>query len=206
MADLSNRHWFLPDTPDVLGGLREQLAVTIEGVDRLAGWAAGKPCTVSDLREIEVRGEAAKRELLTQLRDAFVTPLEPEDLFTLSRGIGRILTGSADLVGEAEVLESGPDQGIADMTKPLTRALREIDAAVAALGTSPDDAMAAADRAIAVVRDLQSRYYLGMAGLLELDQRGERIARRELYRRCSRIGETAVGVAERVIYAVVKES
>lgn len=34
----------------------------------------------------------------------------------------------------------------------------------------------------------------------------ERIARRELYRRCSRIGETVVDVAERVIYAVMKQS
>jgi hypothetical protein len=33
-----------------------------------------------------------------------------------------------------------------------------------------------------------------------------RISRRELYRRCARIGETVVDVAERVIYAVVKES
>ena len=34
----------------------------------------------------------------------------------------------------------------------------------------------------------------------------ERIARRELYRRCSRIGEVVIDVAERVVYAVVKQS
>jgi hypothetical protein len=34
------RHsWFLPQTPDVLGMLRAQAAVTIEGVDALVGWA-----------------------------------------------------------------------------------------------------------------------------------------------------------------------
>ena len=32
------------------------------------------------------------------------------------------------------------------------------------------------------------------------------MGRRELYRRGSRIGETVVDVAERVLYAVVKES
>jgi hypothetical protein len=45
-----------------------------------------------------------------------------------------------------------------------------------------------------------------MAALLELDDLCTVIARRELYRRCSRIGEGVVDVAERVIYAVVKES
>lgn len=39
-----------------------------------------------------------------------------------------------------------------------------------------------------------------------LDDLREVTARRELYRRCSRIGETVVDVAERIQYAVVKES
>ena len=42
--------------------------------------------------------------------------------------------------------------------------------------------------------------------VLANDDVREVTARRELYRRCSRIGESAVDVAERVIYAVVKES
>jgi hypothetical protein len=39
----------------------------------------------------------------------------------------------------------------------------------------------------------------------DYEDRSERIARRELYRRCSRIGEMVVDVAECVVYAVVKE-
>ena len=53
---------------------------------------------------------------------------------------------------------------------------------------------------------LEHAYYAGMAALLEVEDMRERIARRELYRRCSRIGETVVDVAERVVYAVVKQS
>jgi hypothetical protein len=45
-----------------------------------------------------------------------------------------------------------------------------------------------------------------MADLLEIEDRSERIARRALYRGCSRLGETVVDVAERVVYAVMKES
>ena len=40
----------------------------------------------------------------------------------------------------------------------------------------------------------------------EVEDRNERIARREIYRSCSRLGETVVDVAERVVYAVMKES
>ena len=45
-----------------------------------------------------------------------------------------------------------------------------------------------------------------MGTLLDHHGRAERIARRELYRRCARIGELVIDVAERVIYAVVKQS
>ena len=45
-----------------------------------------------------------------------------------------------------------------------------------------------------------------MAELLEVDSTRERISRRELYRRFSHIGEELIEVAERIVYAVVKES
>ena len=44
-----------------------------------------------------------------------------------------------------------------------------------------------------------------MGALLDVENRSERIARRELYRRCTRVGETVVDVAERVVYAVIKQ-
>lgn len=206
MADVSPKHWFLPETPDVLGQLRDQLAVTIEGVDALTEWAAGEPYPAAEVREIEARGDIAKRDLLNALREAFVTPLEPEDLFTLSRGIDWILNGVGDLVGEAEVLDCGPDEGIAEMAELLAEAVRELDVAIAQLDSSADQATAGADRAIVAVRGMHRAYYRGLAGTPALDDRGERIARRELYRRCARIGETVVDVAERAVYAVVKQS
>jgi hypothetical protein len=52
----------------------------------------------------------------------------------------------------------------------------------------------------------RSEIYQGMAGLLEVTDMRERISRRELYRSCARIGEPVIDVAERIVYAVVKES
>ena len=68
------------------------------------------------------------------------------------------------------------------------------------------DATEAADAAIKASAASSTSTTRGMAELLEVDDLREVMARRELYRRCSRIGETVVDVAERVIYAVVKES
>ena len=96
--------WFLPETPDVLGLLRRQVAVTVEGVDAFAAWAAGDVTAAEGVRDAEHRGDAAKRELLSALRAAFVTPVEPEDVFALSRGIDWVLNYARDLVNESEAM------------------------------------------------------------------------------------------------------
>lgn len=200
------RGWFLPETPDVLGLLRRQVAVTIEGVDGFAAWAAGDASAAQAVLDTEREGEAAKREVLSALRDAFVTPLEPEDVFALSRGVDRILNYTRDLVNESEAMACPPDAGIAEMARLLGVAIRHIDDAIARLDSDGEEATASADAAITAERQLERAYYQGMVALLGVADRSERIARRELYRRCSRIGETVVEVAERVVYAVVKQS
>ena len=34
---MSAKHWFLPESPDLLGMLRQQAAITVEGMDALIG-------------------------------------------------------------------------------------------------------------------------------------------------------------------------
>jgi uncharacterized protein len=203
---MTRRGWFLPETPDVLGLLRAQVAVTIEGVDAFAAWAGGETAAAETVQDAEQRGDVAKRTLLNELRAAFVTPLEPEDVFALSRGVDRILDYTRDLVAESEVMTSPPDAVIAEMAVLLGEAVRNIDQALAKLGSDDDAATRATDAAINTERGLEHAYYNGMGALLGVENRGERIARRELYRRCARIGEIVIDVAERVVYAIVKQS
>lgn len=198
--------WFLPEQPDVVALLRRQLAVTLDGLDAFAAWAGGDPGAARRVRDSEPEGDLAKRDVVDALRTAFITPLEPEDAFALSRGIDWILDYARDLVAEAEVLDVGPDPGLAEMAALLGEAVRRIDDAIALLPDDGERATAAAGAAIAVEHRVEAAYYRGMAALLELEDMRHRIARRELYRRCSRIGELVIDVAERVMYAVVKQS
>jgi uncharacterized protein len=198
--------WFLPHTPDVLAQLRAQVAITIEALDAFAAWAAGDADAAAVVREREHAADDAKRELHRSLRTAFITPLEPEDVFALSRGIDRIVNQAKDLVRESEVMATPPDEPLAEMARLLARAVREVDAAVACLGPHTGDATDPADAAIKADRRLERVYRAAMATLLENEDLREVTARRELYRRASRIGEAVEDVAERVLYAVVKES
>lgn len=202
---MTRHRWFLPDTPDVLGMLCDQMTITIEGVDGFSRWAAGDISAAEAVSSAKRRGDVAKRNLLIMIRDAFLTPIEPEDLFTLSRGVDRVLDLVTEVVKESEAMTTPPDECIAAMADLLGRSLRHLDHALSKLGSDGDIATASADAAIAAQQELEVAYYGGMAKLLGVDDRTERIAHRELYRRCSRIGDAVVDVAERVVYAVVKE-
>jgi uncharacterized protein Yka (UPF0111/DUF47 family) len=200
------RRWLLPRAPDVLALLRAQSALTVEGMEAFARWAGGDVTAADDVRACEHRADTAKREVLGALRTVLVAPIEPEDLFALSRGIDWILNHAKDAVGESEVMACAPDATVAGMAGQLLAATRLLHTAIGALGPGRADPTAAAEAAVKEERRLEKVYRAGMAALLDLDDPHVITARRELYRRCSRIGENVDDVAERIIYAEVKES
>ena len=205
---MSRQHWFLPDMPNVLGLLCGQLELTVRGMDAFAAWAAGDGDAdhAATVRATEHEADAAKRELFLALRAAFVTPLDPEDLFAISRGTDWILNHAKDAIGESEVMRCPPDDSTAAMAALLAESVRHIDAAVKCLTQRGGDPDAEAAAAVKAERNLEKVYRAAMGSLAgEADLRAV-MGRQELYRRCSRMGETAVDVAERLMYAGLKEN
>jgi uncharacterized protein Yka (UPF0111/DUF47 family) len=201
-----HRTWFLPATPDVLGMLAGQTAVTIEGMDALVAWAQGDPAAATRLRDSEHRADEHKRELRDALTDAFTTPLEPEDLFELSRGLDRVLNGAKNAVREAEVMETAPDAAIAEMAGELAAGTRELAEAITALGRGQvADTTALASRAARSQSRLEKVYREAMSALVAVADLREVTAKRELYRRLARASDDLREVAERIWYSVLKQ-
>lgn len=211
------RHWFLPEEPDVLGGLRAQMAITVTGMAAFATWAAGDAAEAERVRAAEHEADEAKRAVRVALRDAFITPISPEDLFILSQLLDKVLNGAKDVVREAEVMDMAPDPPMAEMAERLREGTEHLSLAFAALARRSDGAQraatVAADDATKSARRMEKIYRGAMSGLLELEAGvvtdgahvRELMGRRELYRRLSRIGDTLADVADRVWYASVKE-
>jgi uncharacterized protein Yka (UPF0111/DUF47 family) len=211
-------HWFLPDEPDVLGGLQAQMAVTVTGIDAFAAWAAGDADAGERVRVAEHEADEAKLALRVSLRDAFITPIGPEDIYILSQLLDKVLNDSKDVVREAEVMAMLPDEPMAEMAGHLREGIAHLSRAfeVIVSGHGKDGypaATAAADDATKSARHIEKVYRSAMSSLLDLEIDGpaehshfrEVMGRRELYRRLSRIAETVVDVADRVWYAAVKE-
>jgi uncharacterized protein Yka (UPF0111/DUF47 family) len=204
---MARTNWFIPRSPDVLGMLHEQSAITVEGLDELLAWARGDSAAGDRLRAAEHRADSKKRELRGVLTEAFSTPLEPEDIFELSRGLDEILNSAKNIVGEAEAMHTPPDAATAEMAEELAKGTRRLAEAFAMF--AEDDragATATADRAVKDQRHLQHTYREAMSALIENENLREVAARREIYRRLARTGDELVRVAERVWYSVLKET
>jgi hypothetical protein len=113
------RSWFLPESPDVLGMLRRQAAVTGEGMAALVAWAGGEPGAAQRVRDCEHQADDAKWELRQALTVALTTPIDAENLYVMSERLDAVLNGAKDAVREAEVMAVGPDEAVAAMAALL---------------------------------------------------------------------------------------
>jgi len=206
---MTRRSWFLPETPDVLGMLREQAAVTIEGVQALVAWAAGDPEGADAVRACEHRADDRKRDLRKALTEAYTTPIDAEDIYTMSVRLDAVMNGAKDAVREAEVMAVRPDEHVLAMCSLLSEGVRHLADAFEGVGAGEKDggraATEAADAAVKTQRHLERAYRGAMSALIQVDDLREVMGRRELYRRFSRVSEELVEAAERVWYATFKE-
>ena len=202
------RTWFLPQSLDVIGMLRAQAAVTIEGIEALVEWAGDDPSGAERVREREHAADDRKRELFAALTESFTTPVDAEDLYMMSKHLDDVMNGAKDAVRECEVMALGPDEHVEKMAGLLLEGVRHVDDAFRLLrpeGEEEGSKTEAADAAIKTQRHLERAYRHAMSALLEVDDLREVMGRRELYRRFSRIGDSVIEAAERVWYSTLKE-
>lgn len=202
--------WFLPETPDVLGMLRSQAELTARGMHAFAAWAAGDSDRADDVRHSEHECDAARRALVEAVSGAFTTPIEPEDLFQLSRDLDRVINGAKDAVRESEAMAFPPDAHVAGMAALLAEGVEHLGRAFDALGgrgsASAGSATEHADAAVKSQRNLERIYRQATGELVRAGDIGFAVASREMYRRISAISDDIVAVADRIWYSQVKES
>jgi uncharacterized protein Yka (UPF0111/DUF47 family) len=199
------KHWFLPNNPDLLKLLLDQSEITCHGIDAFVEWSSGDLEQNAAVRKYEHDADESRRHVLRELRAAFSTPIDPEDIYELSERLDAVLNGAKNAVREAEVMKLEPDAAMAEMAGHLQTGVRHLHAAFESLKSDPDLATREADKAIKCERDLEHCYRRAMSELNDETDLRLIAGRREMYRRYSRIGDGLVRVGHRVWYLVVKE-
>jgi len=123
---------YLQTKPDkFLQLLIEQTNLTIKGLEALTQYMHKRNSSLAkQVAETERQADEVRRILVEELTRTFVTPLDREDIFSLSREIDDVLDYAATTVEEMEVLDVSPTPFMERMASLLHDAAVEIDLAV----------------------------------------------------------------------------
>jgi hypothetical protein len=207
--DARRRRWwrriFLPAAQDVLALLLAQGEHTDDGMQAFAAWSHGGGHESAEaLNAARDAAYGARRELLKALQAALSTPVDQEDLYTLSERIDRVIDDARHTMREAEILKWEPDKHAGKMGTRLADSTAALIDALRLLVDDPEAAGRKSDEASDVLHHMERDYREAMADLLEVNDLRAVLTSQDLYRRYVRVGEAIVQVSDRLWYSVLR--
>ncbi len=194
---------------DFLGMLEEQAFITLRGLRALETFAnTGSKEDAQQVTELEKEEDDLRRILIEELNRTFVTPIDREDIFALSRAIDDVLDYAYTTVDEMTLLQVEPNEHVRRMVSVLRDAGEELYRAVRHLKNHPRVANDHALRAKGLENRAESIYREALSQLFSLagDVNGivHVLKMREVYRHLSNAADRGDEAADIITDIVVK--
>lgn len=189
--------------------LHDQASLTLEGMDALNRYLATRDPEESRMLTIkEKEADEARRIFIDELNRTFVTPLDREDLFALSRTIDDVIDYAYSTVSEMEILKVEPTTYMQRIATLLRDAAYELLLAVDRLEKHPRVATEHAQRAKALENRVEGVYREALADLFsnveDLEHVVNMLKLREVYRHLSNAADRGDEAANVIADIVVK--
>lgn len=200
--------WPFPERRDFYKMLSAQAAKVEEGMMALHEFMESAdppdPAQGRRVEEIEEEADDLRRNLIENLNRTFVTPMDREDIFALSRAIDDVCDYAKSTVEEMILFEVKPDSHLKQMAEILSSAAADVSAAVGFLKSDPK---AANDHVVRVKKTENRIEHCYRAALAELFKRTDVIVilkLREIYRHLSNAADRCDEAADIIGDILVK--
>jgi uncharacterized protein len=161
------------------------------------------------VRKAEKDADEVRRILIDELNRSFVTPIDREDLFSLSRAIDDVLDYADTTLEEMVMLGVAPNQYLIRMVSLLRDAAEEINRGVQRLADRPNVANDHAVRAKALENRVEAVYREAVGALFngprDVEHVVEMLKLREIYRHLSNAADRGDEAANIIGDIVVKQ-
>lgn len=161
------------------------------------------------VNRMEKEADEVRRVLIDELNQTFVTPIDREDIFALSRAIDDVLDYADSTIEEMELLEIQSNAFIQRMVSLLHDAAHEIHQGVLRLEDHPNVAVDHAVRAKALENRMETVYREALADLFsnarDVDDLLNMLKLREVYRHLSNAADRGDEAANVIGDIVVKK-
>lgn len=190
--------------------LIKQAEYAVEGHKALKQYATRPDAALAaQVDKLEKEADEVRRILIDELNQTFVTPIDREDIFALSRAIDDILDYANSTVEEMALFKASPNSYIQRMASLLHDAAHEIHQGVLRLDDHPSVAAEHAVRAKALENRMETVYREALADLFSGAENVEEIIQilklREIYRHLSNAADRGDEAANVIGDIVVKK-
>jgi len=185
--------------------LSQQVSKTLEGIEALKIFVENQNQeSANRVKTIEGEADEFRKALVEELQHRFVTPLDREDLYSLSRAIDEIVDYANTTVDEMEVYQVTSDEHVRQMVDILLKAAREINDAINILETYPAAAMDHAVKAKFYENAMEKAYHTALADLFKSKDTVYMLKMREIYRHLSNAADRSDEAANIICNIVMK--
>jgi predicted phosphate transport protein (TIGR00153 family) len=203
------RDFFKPRQSNFLRLLKDQAQKTLEGMEALEEFMrTGDSTFAKRVGQCEKEADELRRILIDELNRTFVTPIDREDIFALSRAVDDIVDYAYSTVDEMTIFGVNPNMFLQRMVSVLREAADEIQLAVAVIKDRPNLASQHAARAKVLENQAEAIYREAIADLFQgpksVDDIVYMLKMREIYRHLSNAADRGDETANIIGDIVVK--
>ncbi len=187
--------------------LSDQSRKMMESLHALARYVEnGSEESANSVRQIERDADHLRRILVQALDKSFVTPLDREDIYDLSRSIDDVVDYAYSTVEEMELYEVTADGHVREMVDILMKGAQEVNDAVNYLEVHPKIAIEHAVKAKAFENTMETAYRCALAELFKGTDTVYMLKMREIYRHLSNAADRGDQAANIVSSIVMKHT
>lgn len=183
--------------------LLDQAEKTLSGCQALLRFLEDKG-DPGELDRLEKEADDIRRILIDELNQTFITPIDREDIFDLSRAIDDVIDHARNTAKEMEIFEVKSNEHLCQMAELLQKGAEQLVASMRHLRKNPNVAVEYAVRAKRVENKMNDIYLLALKQLFSGPDTRLMFIYREIYRHFNRIADRVDEAANIISNIVVK--
>ena len=198
--------WLFPPAKDFYKMLEDQSSITLKGIELFTDYLCSSSITPQQIVDVEHEGDNVRRLLIDDLNKTFITPIDREDIFGLSRTVDDILDFSKSAMEEFTVYNLTANDQLKIIACKIKESVGYLHQGIVLLKDHPQVSVEKCAAAKDVVDQVETMYYEALAVLTESENIKYVFKMREIYKHLLKLSSRIDEAANIILGVIVKTS
>jgi predicted phosphate transport protein (TIGR00153 family) len=197
--------WLFPKEKDFYKMLEKQSAITVKGMNLFCEYmCSSSDISIQQIADAEHEGDRERRLLIDDLNKTFITPIDREDIFSLSRTVDDILDITKSAMEEFSIYKLAPNDCLKSISRKIMESIEHLHEAISLLKEHPAISIEKCTSAKDEVDEVEELYYKALAELTESHDVQYMFKMREIYKHLLQVSLRVDDAANIILDIIVK--